>query len=72
MFVDTWWQTEQVVHQLLSTYLLLCSVFSHQIKKTVDHLLSMNVTEEDIDDAIENFRQERLLKAEEEAKDVSI
>lgn len=71
MFVDTWWQTEQVVHQLLSTYLSLCSVFSHQIKKTVDRLLSMNVTEEDIDDAIENFRQERLLKAEEEAKDVS-
>jgi hypothetical protein len=50
---------------------LLCFVFSHQIKKTVDHLLSLNVTEESIDDAIEIFRQERLLKAEEEAKDVS-
>jgi hypothetical protein len=60
-----------VVHQLLRSYLLLCSVFSHQIKKTVNHLLSVNVTEEDIDDAIENFRQERLLKAEEETKDVS-
>jgi hypothetical protein len=64
MFVHTWWQ-------LLSSYLLHCSVFSHQIKKTVDHLLSVNVTEEDIDDAIENFRQDRLLKAEEEARDVS-
>jgi hypothetical protein len=63
--------TEQVEHQLLTSYMLLCSVFSHQIKKTVDHLLSLNVTEEDIDDAIENFRQERLVKAEEEAKDVS-
>ncbi|XP_033606873.1 double-strand break repair protein MRE11 isoform X2 [Cryptotermes secundus] len=47
---------------------IFCLV-DHQIKKTVDRLLSMNVTEEDIDDAIENFRQERLLKAEEEAKD---
>lgn len=45
------------------------SLVDHQIKKTVDHLLSLNVTEEGIDDAIEIFRQERLLKAEEEAKD---
>jgi hypothetical protein len=60
-----------VVHHLPGSYLLLCSVLSHQIKKTVKRLLSANLTEEDIDDAIENFRQERLLKAEEEAKDVS-
>jgi hypothetical protein len=52
-------------------HLLLRSVFSHQMKKTVDHLLSKELAEDDIDKEIENFRQERLTKAEEEAKDVS-
>jgi hypothetical protein len=83
--VDFWWQAqscsdhcnwEQVLaiqsRWRISSCLLLSSAFSHQIKKTVDHLLSVNVTEEGIDDAIENFRQKRLLTAEEEAKDVSI
>jgi hypothetical protein len=41
------------------------------MKKTVEHLLSRDLTEEDIDKEIECFRQERLAKAEEEAKDVS-
>jgi hypothetical protein len=50
---------------------LLHSVSSHQINKTVDHLLSRVSAEDDIDKEIEHFRQERVTKAEEEAKDVS-
>jgi hypothetical protein len=37
----------------------------------VNHLLSRNLTEDDIDEEVEKFRQERLAKAEEEAIDVS-
>jgi hypothetical protein len=33
--------------------------------------LSRNLTEDEIDEEIERFRQERLAKAEEEAVDVS-
>jgi len=50
---------------------LLFSVFSHQINKTVSHLLSKNLREDEIDEEVEKFRQERLAKAEEEAIDVS-
>jgi hypothetical protein len=32
--------------------------------------LSKNLTEEEIDEGMENFRQERMAKAEEEARDV--
>jgi hypothetical protein len=37
----------------------------------MDYLLSRVLVEDDIDKEIENFRQRRLAKAEEEAKDVS-
>jgi len=33
--------------------------------------LSRNLTEDDIDEEVEKFRQERLAKSEEEATDVS-
>ncbi|GFG28649.1 hypothetical protein Cfor_05677 [Coptotermes formosanus] len=47
----------------------LACVIDHQINKTVSHLLSRNLTEDEIDEEIERFRQERLAKAEEEAVD---
>ena len=37
----------------------------------MSHLLSKNLREDEIDEEIEKFRQERLAKAEEEAIDVS-
>jgi len=47
----------------------LACVIDHQINKTVSHLLSRNLTEDEIDEEIEKFRQERLTKTEEEAID---
>lgn len=47
----------------------LAFVVDHQIKKTVNHLLSKNLTEDEIDEEVEKFRQERLAKADEEAID---
>uniref|UniRef100_A0A2Z5U614 Double-strand break repair protein n=1 Tax=Reticulitermes speratus TaxID=60591 RepID=A0A2Z5U614_9NEOP len=47
----------------------LACVIDHQVNKTVSHLLSRNLTEDEIAEEIERLRQERLTKAEEEAID---